>query len=1550
MTSVFVPTIYGNSQLYGTVYYGGQWVTLVGPSVGPPTISITQPTPLVIPAGYTIGSFSAIAVDYATILVTWNKPSAAFVDFRLVRNRSGFPVDENDGTVLIDTFNSGSWQGTQYFDSDVIPGTFHYYGVYILIAIEGVPEGVWYRAGLTCVLAINNYGSTDWLLGRLPEYYKVVDNTDLTTSDALGNSYFEQFISILGWGFDYLQTQLNIASNVNNAQVIPVNWLANLAGTLGFPFYAEVDPGTLRNAIDNFAYLIQQRGTLQGIEAMITQLTGWGADIRVGYNQLLEDDQSHFTDPLNDNWNALISYDIGEQVSYGGYNYTSTGSGNLGNAPFINSNPYFSGGSLTGYVGFGASVSASDAITGGPGVWSAEVVNSAADGTLEGSGAPYFVDALAEYTVTAWVYAATSFTAVIGFDWDSGTGTYESTSTATQAVTGGTWTQISTTQQAPADAVLSYPRVGATSGSLTYYVQAVLVTTSSTNWWTLDYYISDTETLANLNTGWLNTWEPLIDVLPLEHPGTTEMTITAAQTAGEANGILLRVLVLTQASVAGSPATADQSGGAAHTADITTTVDGSIVYGAVINGDAAALTYETPQCIGLDSVVDATNGVVYGTFYTEATTDPEATLVGSPASYGGGMAAFEVLPSGGAITVSATSPAVAVTTSAQSVSTAAFTPPEGSIIIALVASNGEYGDVTDVSVSGGGLNWTQVVAGDAESNMYAGAWIAGTTGGTETQFFSIGLYSYPPSAFWTAAIDAYPQTKFIIANVDSGPGTGTESNFQAIYNEATAAGIELLGYVYTNYGARSLADCETDINNWYTYYGIRSIFFDECATSSSFLSYYQSLASYVHSGDGSATVMVNPGAIPDEGYFSIGINIIQVEENSDAAYPADAANAPAWLFDYPSSMIAVTVNECATQADALRDIALAASAFNAMYVWVTSDGIYNVEPSYFTAMQDYIKPTGAGGGSEEIGPETLPFTELTSILSPNNPSTYTHNGLAVTNNSGETSAIELRSISRIPEDLVLQQLYPSRGQVIGDGIPVPYTLPSQAWQPAVYYPPNSVVTWNGSPFLALKASTGSQPPENGVATNEWQPIGYDPRIALMLSGYTSQNLTVTSNDTYAVTPYVLWFDETGALITELAVRTPTNGAPGNILFDSFSLASNWGSALQATVPDIGSYTWQAESGQFQVNAFAGGSAVPLSMAGQTIAVINYGSANAFVGVTFASLSSSGWNNGLIIRWASNTSYIRVDENYIVTNNGTVSTVLAEHTFPFQQGDRMTVSCNGNVITVYKNGSQVSQVTTAFNNSSTYFGLVTDNQSDVVPGTVQPRSTIQRRQRQRGLGRFGGNSGASGGRSGQVNLFGETSQAGSSAVSGAGGITVHAPLNPNAFFTNSTNNWTGGADATFTVTGSPPAGGPYPNAGELAITNSGGGELESTTEFAAYPGQVFTVTCWLYCATACDIQIGFDWRTSTGSYVASALNYASLTGTTWTSYTYSATVPLNAQPIALAVVRAGATTEVTLYIEGLVATWGSPYTVTGGKIAQRDRRQRRTGQRKKQGAP
>ena len=263
-------------------------------------------------------------------------------------------------------------------------------------------------------------------------------------------------------------------------------------------------------------------------------------------------------------------------------------------------------------------------------------------------------------------------------------------------------------------------------------------------------------------------------------------------------------------------------------------------------------------------------------------------------------------------------------------------------------------------------------------------WTTDSSGGTGQQMM-IPLYSYPPSAFWTDATAAYPQTGIIIANISSGPGSSYESNFAAVYAAAEAAGILVVGYVYTSYGARSSAAVEADVATWESLYGITSILFDEVSTSATEETYYQGLCTYVHGAHSGSKVVLNCGAIPAEGYFSVGADVICVVEDTYANFAADAAAAPGWLFDYPATSIAATCNTCSTEGDMVTAVGLSQSAFNAGFVWVTADGIYAAEPSYFAdEVAELAGESGSGSFpfSIIVAGEEMTVTDITGSSSP----------------------------------------------------------------------------------------------------------------------------------------------------------------------------------------------------------------------------------------------------------------------------------------------------------------------------------------------------------------------------------------------------------------------------------------------------------------------------------------------------------------------------------------------------------------------------------------
>lgn len=207
------------------------------------------------------------------------------------------------------------------------------------------------------------------------------------------------------------------------------------------------------------------------------------------------------------------------------------------------------------------------------------------------------------------------------------------------------------------------------------------------------------------------------------------ITVTATQGGSTANGLNLRVFVLTGAAAAASQSGAtvatSPGSGAAFQASLTTTQTGSRVYGAGSYGPQAAPTANA-QTAGVDAVSDATNGEEYVSFKGASTTGtPGATTFGYSSTTGGGgpLAMLEVLPSG-TLAEDSSGPANVSTTSALTVTTASFTPPGGSLLVALIGSDGGVGVTTYTVSDTSSLTWTEKVKQNPSGGDYAGVWIA----------------------------------------------------------------------------------------------------------------------------------------------------------------------------------------------------------------------------------------------------------------------------------------------------------------------------------------------------------------------------------------------------------------------------------------------------------------------------------------------------------------------------------------------------------------------------------------------------------------------------------------------------------------------------------------------------------------------------------------------------------------------------------------------------------------------------------------------------------
>ena len=152
-----------------------------------------------------------------------------------------------------------------------------------------------------------------------------------------------------------------------------------------------------------------------------------------------------------------------------------------------------------------------------------------------------------------------------------------------------------------------------------------------------------------------------------------------------------------------------------------------------------------------------------------------------------------------------------------------------------------------------------------------------TTGSTGVM---VPLYVYPGSD-WTQVIqikNAHPSVPIVaIINPNSGPGSSSDSNYLSGIQQLQAAGVKVLGYVYTSYGARSTTSVHADIDSYNNWYHVNGIFFDEMANTSGLETYYSNLSNYVKSLGMTMTVG-NPGTDTLSSYIGT-VDVLDIYEN-----------------------------------------------------------------------------------------------------------------------------------------------------------------------------------------------------------------------------------------------------------------------------------------------------------------------------------------------------------------------------------------------------------------------------------------------------------------------------------------------------------------------------------------------------------------------------------------------------------------------------------------------------------------------------------------------
>ncbi len=217
------------------------------------------------------------------------------------------------------------------------------------------------------------------------------------------------------------------------------------------------------------------------------------------------------------------------------------------------------------------------------------------------------------------------------------------------------------------------------------------------------------------------------------------------------------------------------------------------------------------------------------------------------------------------------------------------------------------------------------------------------------QHQGVPAYFYPQighsSNGWTrmcATMNTQQGASIAIMNPNSGPGSSQNPDYVNAIAYCHSHGQQVIGYVHTSYGQRSLATVESEVSEYYQWYQVDGIFVDEMSNNSSTSTYYHALYQYIHAQGGSQAPLVvgNPGvpASSDWQLSQQAADQLLIFEGSAKTYTS--WSPPAWVFTYAASTFWNVVYNAPTLAR-LQAVCQHAQTVNAGFMYVTNGTLPN---------------------------------------------------------------------------------------------------------------------------------------------------------------------------------------------------------------------------------------------------------------------------------------------------------------------------------------------------------------------------------------------------------------------------------------------------------------------------------------------------------------------------------------------------------------------------------------------------------------------------------
>jgi len=261
---------------------------------------------------FSVEPFTATAIDYDRVYLTWNNPTGAINGMRLVRNQEGYGECPEDGVILLEQNGDPSTFGDSVFtdgvdnftDTDtrndiaLVSGRWTYYSMWVRRE-----DDLWVKANDLVVLLPRNHGTklddgTELLsthinfMDLIPRVYSSLEQSPLGTIDPSSDLY--SFLQGMSFTVDELLTLAELLLPDFSGKNYNPGILELKSLELGL---AQEEPQAIirkKRMTREALYMYARKGTLLGLSTMIESLTGFAPRISLSKNLLLSNQDSTF--------------------------------------------------------------------------------------------------------------------------------------------------------------------------------------------------------------------------------------------------------------------------------------------------------------------------------------------------------------------------------------------------------------------------------------------------------------------------------------------------------------------------------------------------------------------------------------------------------------------------------------------------------------------------------------------------------------------------------------------------------------------------------------------------------------------------------------------------------------------------------------------------------------------------------------------------------------------------------------------------------------------------------------------------------------------------------------------------------------------------------------------------------------------------------------------------------------------------------------------------------------------------------------------------------